>query len=275
MSDLDNRAIPVVKNKLGTQQVPIGGAQSLFDDQVSNLSGATAATDLAASLERSLAGATSKKMTTTSISSSNLQQKTKDYLEENPYAVRLKSLLNNHVAAFKSAPDIIESRRANYKSVDPVHMPGAIQVYSNSSPRTWNVSALKLFSRNGAEAEHNLALVNLLRSWMMPFFGQSNTRGRDGYEDDLLGAPPEVLSFSAYSSNQSDGQITNIRNVPVVITNLSIPYSTDVDYIQTELTNQPFPTVMSIDMELIEAHSPLELEKFDIIDFRNGRLDRF
>jgi len=194
------------------------------------------------------------------------------FLESNPFAVRLKSFLNKDVVAFRVSPDISETRTASYKALDPIHLPGSIQIYTNTGPRTWSMSGIKLVSRNGYEAEENLATVNQLRSWMVPFFGETDTtNGRGGYSADLLGSPPEVLQFSAYS-NLTDKTKTNIRNIPVVMTSLSIPYPTDVDYIQTVETNQPFPSVMSIDILLMETHSPREFSQFDLIDFRQGTL---
>lgn len=200
----------------------------------------------------------------------------KEFIDQNKFAVRLKSLSNKAVVAFRVSPDINETRNAAYKTIDPIHMPGAIQIFTHSSPRTWSLSGIKLVSRNGLEAEENLATINQLRSWMMPFFGATDTAGKGTpqYESDLLGAPPEVLEFTAYSDKGKMG-ITNIRKIPTVMTNLSIPYPTDVDYIETALTKQPFPTVMSIDIILVETHSPKEFGEFDLIKFRNGELEGF
>lgn len=200
----------------------------------------------------------------------------KEFVDQNRFAVRLKSMSNKAVVAFRVSPDINETRNAAYKTIDPIHMPGAIQIFTHSSPRTWSLSGIKLISRNGYEAEENLATINQLRSWMMPFFGETDTAGKGTpkYEADLLGAPPEVLEFTAYSDKGKTG-ITNIRKIPTVMTNLSIPYPTDVDYIETALTKQPFPTVMSIDIILVETHSPREFAKFDLIKFRNGELEGF
>ncbi len=196
------------------------------------------------------------------------------FLESNPFAVRLKSFLNKDVVAFRVSPEISETRTASYKSLDPIHLPGSVQIFTNTAPRTWSMSGIKLISRNGNEAEENLATVNQLRSWMVPFFGDTNTQGKDGYTADLLGAPPEVLQFSAYS-NLSDKNMTNIRNIPVVMTSLSIPYPTDVDYIRTSLTNQPFPAVMNVDILLMETHSPREFSNFNLLDYRKGTLPGF
>lgn len=196
-------------------------------------------------------------------------------LVENKFAVRLRSIQNGDLVVFRISPEISETRSAAYKTLDPVHMPGAIQVYQNTAPRTWNVSGIKLVSRNGEEAEENLATVNQLRSWMMPFFGKTNTSGnRDGYVADLLGSPPEILEFTAYSSQAEKG-MTNIRKIPTIMTTMNLNYPTDVDYIKTAKTNQPFPAVTTVDIILVETHSPKQLSQFDLIDYRHGELEGF
>lgn len=201
-----------------------------------------------------------------------------EFLEQNPYAVRLKSFVAaNTVVAFRVSPEITESRSVAYKSMDPLHMPGSIQVFQNSSPRTWQVDNIKLISRNAIEAEENLAIVNQLRAWQVSFFGSSKTLGREDYKYEMFGAPPEVLEFSAYSNatTESKGGLTNIRKVPVVIPSVTIPYPTDVDYIETATTKVPFPTVMTISMTLLETHSPNDYERFDLIAYKNGKLVGF
>lgn len=177
---------------------------------------------------------------------------------------------------FDVTPDVIENRNVNYKTLDPIHMPGAINVYGSTSSRTFNISNAKLISRTKAEATANMKKVHLLRSWAMPYFGNSSQVNDKGI--DLLGAPPEVLHLFAYSSNSQGSSKQkvpmNIHNVPVVIMNISIPYPSDVDYIQTE-DNIPFPTVMTVDIQLTETHSPLKYSTFSLSDYKNGILDEF
>jgi hypothetical protein len=88
----------------------------------------------------------------------------------------------------------------------------------------------------------------------------------------FLGAPPPILRLTAYTG----GGIGHIRNVPVLITQMSIPYPSDTDYIPTAEANPtPMPTIMTIDIQLTEAHSPNEFERFDLQDFKTGKLSGF
>ena len=230
----------------------------------------------------------------------------------NQFKVKLRSQVTQLVVAFDVTPEITETRNVNYKTLDPVHMPGGIHVYGNTSSRIFNINNVRLVSRSRAEASKNLYRLNILRSWAMPHFGIA--------EDSLLGAPPDVLSLHAYStgpgsssdttapiqptgasgndaSNASDLQEeqntnffrrvrpTNIHNIPVVMQQISIPYPSDTDYIETIeksfndgttiKAGVPFPTIMTIDMVLMETHSPREIAKFSLEKYRQGLLDTF
>ena len=153
--------------------------------------------------------------------------------------------------------------------------------------------------------------LHLLRSWAMPYFGSSSTLSQEQKQNrsntnyyssnasnpneppeassatgmEMLGAPPDILLLSAYSPNSdftTDGKnstrtrmaATNIHNIPVVITNLTIQYPSDVDYIPTE-DAQPMARMMSVDIQLSETHSPQEYNKFSLQDFRKGTLVNF
>lgn len=91
------------------------------------------------------------------------------------------------------------------------------------------------------------------------------------------GEPPAVLLLSAYSLDSAYGgtEAHNINRVPVVITNISIPYTSDVDYIPTERSQVPMPSIMVIDMTLQETHSPREYENFSLSAFKQGTLPGF
>ena len=121
----------------------------------------------------------------------------------------------------------------------------------------------------------------------MPRFGKEPGPGLG-----LLGQPPDVVLLSAYSKVPGDvgrvsdfnQQMGHLNRVPVVITQLSIPYPSDIDYIPTapnpnsnsgDKGGVPMPTIMTIDMSLIETHSPLQYEKFSLSDFKNGTLPGF
>lgn len=209
---------------------------------------------------------------------------------------------------FDVTPDLTETRSVTYKDMSPVHMPGTIYVYGNTSARTFSIDNIRLVSRTVDEATKNLQTTWTLRSWQMPHFGDSSTLGitnkrtrqqysesnlqqqdamrkqndfDKNYGQELLGLPPAVLYLNAYSSlgNLNENAkvrpfTTNLNKIPVVITNLTIPFPSDVDYIPTT-NGEPFPRVMMISIQLNETQSPRDLERFSLQKYRTGRLVGF
>ncbi len=223
----------------------------------------------------------------------------------NKNKVKLRSQVTNTVIAFDVTPEITETRNVNYKTLEPVHMPGGIHVYGNTASRIFNINNIRLVSRSREEASRNLYRLNILRSWAMPYFGKASSR--------LVGAPPDVLALTAYATGLQDSanavaaaarverlgtgelnatdsgvlerkRATNIHQIPVVLQQISIPYPSDTDYIDTvglEIGDTvitggvPFPTIMTVDMILLETHSPAEYADFDLTKYRQGLLDTF
>ncbi len=142
---------------------------------------------------------------------------------------------------------------------------------------TAGISRGTVRSRDKSRTDQENQIEQITRSCFPP----GTTAESDRHEfNKFLGSPPEVLLLSAYSSpnegsrNREPQKPTNIRNIPVVIAQLSIPYPSDVDYIPTE-DGTPFPAVMSIDMQLNESHSPREFREFDLYKYRRGILTGF
>lgn len=228
----------------------------------------------------------------------------------NPYAAKLQNRRGESVI-FETTPDIIETRNVNYSSMEPTHMPGQIYTYKNTSSRVYNVSNVRFISRTPSEAQRNLIWLHRMRGWTMPEFGSSVSSekqwdwpewdtanagsenlagGNNQFQEDrtrilddqkqatanfgvnAIGSPPDVLYFSAYSSGSAARQ--HIKRVPVVLQQLSIPYPSDVDYILTPL-GVPMPTIMALDITLVETHAPSEYESFSLSAFKQGLLGSF
>jgi hypothetical protein len=167
----------------------------------------------------------------------------------------------NNQVIFNVMPTISETRDANYKSFTPIQHPGEILKYDGSTSRTWGITA-RLISRNVAEADLNLAYINLMRSWTMPFYG--NGTAGDSITQQYLGAPPPVLTLAAYGSQM-------IGPVECVCTNYNWTWPNDVDYIHTS-GHVPFPVIIDVTLALKESYSPAEYSEFDLIQYRNGNL---
>jgi hypothetical protein len=177
------------------------------------------------------------------------------------FGVKLQSVKNPGDIFFcEIMPLISESGSVQYDSISPTHHPGSIEKYTTTPSREWNIGGIKLASVTIEEATYNQKLINLLRSWRMPYYGlgTAETNGKD------LGAPPDVLTFSAYGDK-------NIGKIPVVLSNLSIEWPNDVDYIHTS-DGQPFPVLINISISLKEAWSPRQFSGFSIEAFKSGDL---
>ena len=223
--------------------------------------------------------------------------------------VKLQSALDYgdgyKIVLFDVTPTVSESGAVNYQALDPIHAPGQMMSYKNTGSRTFRIDA-KFISRNPKEARNNIERLNVLRGWRMPYFGAEST-GITDVKDTVnpahntatigqnltkmqntlrqrMGLPPEVLYLSAYASGIIGGNSRrgNITNVPVVIENLSIEYSPDVNYILTESrgSNDPlggvsFPVIMGIGIDVKETHSPYEYSTFNLPRYYAGILEYF
>jgi hypothetical protein len=202
------------------------------------------------------------------------------------FKVSITSTTNrNHRVLFRVTPELSESGNVNYKDVSPIHTPGNVLIYGNTSSRSFNL-VVKLISRTVEEATENSRILQLLRTWRLPHFGMSDinpinddldyisSNDKDFGSVNPLGAPPDVLYLTAYSDESGIGYTTGLRKIPVVLSQLSNTYSSDVDYIPT-LNDEPFPVLMNLDVILNETHSPTEYTEFDMIAYKNGNLPAF
>jgi hypothetical protein len=180
------------------------------------------------------------------------------------HGVKLVSRINPGDIFFcEIMPTISESGGVNYDAISPIHHPGDIIKYTNTPSREWSISGIKLASVTPEEASYNQMLINLLRSWRMPYYGDGTAAGKN---KSKLGAPPDVLFFSAYGKQ-------NIGEIPVVMSSLSIEWPNDCDYIHTAgKDQQPFPVLLNISIGLKEAWSPKQYSGFSLEAFRAGNL---
>ena len=218
---------------------------------------------------------------------------------DNQFWTRLVSTRDStRKVVFNTMPIVAESGPVNYSVQNPTHMPGSYYVYENTPSRTFELSEIKLVSRNPLEARANLVTLNMLRSWRYSYFGAIQALSGTGATNDVTslaggvidesqakemrdfsGAPPEVLYLSAYSTAQQRG---NISNIPTVLLGLNINYPNDIDYIATATTGAgdvlggvPFPIIMTISVNLAEQHSSDEYESFNLAQYRAGKLINF
>ena len=71
-----------------------------------------------------------------------------------------------------------------------------------------------------------------------------------------------------------DDPTHRLYRIPVVITNLTIDYPNDVDYIPDDQGNM-IPIIQTITISLTEQHSPSELSNFSLDQFKMGKMLNF
>lgn len=159
---------------------------------------------------------------------------------------------------FDAMPDVSEVRSAEYEALPVPQMPAQFQKYTGTKSVQWNINAT-LVARTRSEAARNYRIINALRAWTMPYFGEKQAR-------DKLGAPPPVLMFSGWR--------TLVGKVPVVLTQLNWTWPKTVDWIPTGLIADgqeiPFPTVMEVQINITETFSAAQFNGFNLAAFRNG-----
>jgi hypothetical protein len=229
-------------------------------------------------------------------------------MAQNNFKVKLRSQLSRDLVVFDVVPDVSETRSVEYKSMNPVHSPGTIYAYSHTPSRVFAINNARLISRTPLEASKNMIKLQRLRSWTLPYFG-SASNGRLGLPPDVLSLyafaaepirtvakttisnpdRPDIGESTNTSTSTSRGSQFNLHNIPVVLNNLQITYPSDVDYIPTAAfreetlqgdfieipAGEPFPTIMSVDLNLFETQSPSDFNRFNLDDYRRGRLKGF
>jgi hypothetical protein len=160
---------------------------------------------------------------------------------------------------FESMPTLTENRSVNYSSFTPTQHPGEILKYSGTNSGTWGLS-VKLISRTPGEATDNQRKINILRSWLKPFFGEGTAN--NAVTKQYLGAPPPIVTLSAYGAK-------NVGPTKCVIETFNWEWPNDCDYINT-IDGEPFPVIGNLTLNMKESWSPAEYSSFDLMAYRRG-----
>lgn len=179
------------------------------------------------------------------------------------FRTTLTSQLSGERIIFHVSPNVDESRSATYDTISPLHFPGSIQVYKTTNARAINING-KFIARNTAEAARTIEYMNLIRSWVMPYYGEGTSEKE--YTSKRLGAPPDILVLRAYGKK-------NMEYIPVVLSSYSWTYPDDVDYIPTEF-GESCPRIIDVSLTLMETYSPEEYGKFDLTEYKLGNLGK-
>ena len=185
---------------------------------------------------------------------------------KNDVAFPVEPLMERQVE-FDVMPEISEVRNVEYEALQTPQLPGEFQKYRGTKSTQWTITAV-FTARTRDEAARNYIYMNNLRGWTMPYFGDKQ---RTQFADaGKLGAPPPVLKFSGWRGI--------VGPVPVVITALNWSWPRDCDWLPTGILDSensqeiPFPSVMNVNITIVEAFSAEQFNGFDLVSFRNGRM---
>lgn len=188
-----------------------------------------------------------------------------DYLNE----------FKNYFVEFEVTPEITESAQANYSEKTNTRGAGSILTFAAAPSRTFSISG-KLVSRTNEEVAKNAKRVHTLKSWRMPETLAGIDSGVDrevAMQSGIVIGSPTVLYLYGYGNM--------FKGIPVVMTDLSLEFTSEHDYIANGSAIMPIITSFSISLK--EAHSLLRIDgsdndifgpfsRFDIAKYRDGTL---
>lgn len=150
------------------------------------------------------------------------------------FKVRLKG--PNGEVVFEASAPLAESRTAAYDGYGIIHLPTSLISYKNTSSRTWQIAG-KLVSRTPDEATANAYYLDIIRSWVLPDFGDT-------------GATPPILTLYGYRNKNIDGR-------KVVLKQYDWSFGEETDYIYTG--GQPMPVIGLLNVTVEEVYSAAEV----------------
>lgn len=173
-----------------------------------------------------------------------------------PENLVLKPLIATNGVMWPYLPNIKLQTRANYKAENPVHNNFPYQLYQNSQVE--NITIDGEFSvQNESEGLYWIAATTFLRTATKMFYGTG----------DNVGNPPVICKLTGYGSFV-------FNNVPVVITNFSVDFKDDVNYIQVQpnyaISPTWVPAMSTISVTVAPIYNRQKLRQFSLQNFAKG-----
>ncbi len=169
------------------------------------------------------------------------------------FATEFNAPYGRTIIRFLDQPTLAESRAARYTTETILHAPEGFNSFEGTDQRTFEISG-KFFSRNTKDIVTNNQVLQVVRSLVMPDY--NNT-----------GAPPTPVELHAYGAQ-------NIHALPCLVRSYNMTYPNDVDYVVSDdgPVQVTMPIVFELSISLTEQHSIAQLRKFDLGDFRSGKM---
>jgi hypothetical protein len=120
--------------------------------------------------------------------------------------------LEDYAVEFDATPEVTESGNVDYYEFSQLRGPGSVLMYMGSPSRNFTINA-KLISRDVTEATKTFADIHKLKSWRQP----------ESYDGAVFSGTPALLYLQGYGKM--------FKDIPVVMTDLSIEFGSEHDYI--------------------------------------------
>ena len=167
----------------------------------------------------------------------------------------LAPLQPHHGIMFPNQPDITYSQSVSYSAYDLTHTNYTFQAYRNTPSPDIQLTC-QFASVTDDEARYTYAVLHFLRSVSKMAFGL-------GQGSPVPGTPPPVLEFSAFGDKQ-------FKNIPVVVTQFSTTYDSNVDLKIFDGDTQ-IPVLMNMFIGIAVMQNPTrQKETFTTENFING-----
>jgi hypothetical protein len=170
----------------------------------------------------------------------------------------LAPLLQQSGVVFPYSPTIQVGYSSSYGAYEIPHSVYQSQYWTNT-PNT-SISLTATFSANSEkEAIYSAAALHFFRVVTKGDFGQGSKNA---------GAPPPVLTFSAYGA-------LHFKDVPVVLRSFSYTLPEDIDYISFQddtLGDVSIPTMWMAQIDLAIQVAPTRQKKFSLGEYTTGGL---
>lgn len=164
---------------------------------------------------------------------------------------------------FDVMPNVSESGGTNWEEIADIRAPSSILIYTGTPARTFQIEA-QFISRTVVEAALTEKKLNILRAWRMP---QSSALAKNASI-----TIPDIILLSGYGAM--------FKNIPVVMTSLSINLSNETDILKVAATGTSIPINIPVSISLKECHNTdniteglAAINSFDINAFRSGTLE--
>ena len=164
---------------------------------------------------------------------------------------------------FIHTPNVYQSSTANYQAAHGQGQQYPINTYNNSQTAEITVTG-KVTANDIYEARYFLGIKAFLQTAVKGYFGNN------AMVDGTAGSPPPVLLFEYLGDH-------GFNKVPVVVTNYSILFPENVDYVPVEMNHAQgtvtyVPTISDISVTLTPQYTPRKIRaKFDVEGIANGK----